>query len=546
MKDLSHFSKISAFTFIASLSFSLVACGDSSSASGDDVPGSSDSGAALGSSGSVPAGMEGLPDDVLASYSILPQCGDEIVHPEGSCNSITGADGKAYLFECVGTQWVYNQDCEEPMCLTAASKAEHPECQFPECNAESEGLVQERVTGNPKYGQGYVFYRCEQGKWAERSAWVECDTAGVTEGELCRVQTGSPGMMGYGGSWNCYKYAGNGTWNDVDCPTEPEKECSAENEGLVDSVWSGDHMNYHKCENGEWKTGVFACDTAGVTVGAICQRTVQVQAGHMVEDRIVTYIYDGDGIWYEHEIPHLEVNCAENGDKKGLKTYGNETGSYTEYYTCLNGELQRLSEMEYYCSEDSDTCSYELNGKTQYSLRKDSSWVKCDYDSTVGYCCTDDDFYREAGEKYYYCGKGTWLQPELVPHQYTDPRKDSLTDAEFDILDLPKDASVGDVAGGLMEDCYYASALPKDGVYWHVETEVSEYCVSRKYYTYGADGTWGVYSIPNEYRACTSEIEGEEFWDRRSSPDYNFYDINKCESSEWKHVGYNFSRSKKK
>ena len=150
MKSYNRIPAVAAIAFAASLSFSIVACDDSSSASGDDVPDSSDSGAALGSSGSVPAGMEGLPDDVLASYSILPQCGDEIVHPEGSCNSITGADGKAYLFECVGTQWVYNQDCEEPMCLTAASKAEHPECQFPECNAESEGLVQEMEAGSSR------------------------------------------------------------------------------------------------------------------------------------------------------------------------------------------------------------------------------------------------------------------------------------------------------------------------------------------------------------------------------------------------------------
>ena len=316
MKSYNRIPAVAAVAFAASLSFSIVACDDSSSASGDDVPGSSDSGAALGSSGSVPAGMEGLPRDVLVSYSILPQCGDESMHPEGSCNTITGGDGVVYRFECVGTKWEYNQDCEEPMCLTVVSQMQHPECQFPECNADSEGLVHVRVFGTPRYGQGYDFYRCEQGKWVERPAWVECDTAGVTEGELCRVQTGSPGIMGNAGTYNCYKYAGNGSWNDVDCPTEPEKECTAENEGLVDSVWSGDHMNYHKCENGEWKTGVFACDTAGVIVGAICRKTVQVQAGHMVEDRIVTYIYDGDGIWYEHEIPHLEVNCARKTVKK--------------------------------------------------------------------------------------------------------------------------------------------------------------------------------------------------------------------------------------
>ena len=347
MKDLSHFSKISAFAFIASLSFSLVACGDSSSASGDDVPGSSDSGAALGSSGSVPAGMEGLPDDVLASYSILPQCGDEIVHPEGSCNSITGADGKAYLFECVGTQWVYNQDCEEPMCLTAASKAEHPECQFPECNAESEGLVQERVTGNPKYGQGYVFYRCEQGKWAERSAWVECDTAGVTEGELCRVQTGSPGMMGYGGSWNCYKYAGKGTWNDADCPTEPEKECTAENEGLLDSSWSNNdpkygEMMYYRCESGSWaERGQWVtCDMEGVAKGDTC-RKIEHKGSFYQYPKERVFVYEGDGAWKElpSEQPQNDFpDCSdfEDGDET-LYCPTDEVCDDMKHYVCKDG-----------------------------------------------------------------------------------------------------------------------------------------------------------------------------------------------------------------
>ena len=97
-----------------------------------------------------------------------------------------------------------------------------------------------------------------------------------------------------------------------------------------------------------------------------------------------------------------------------------------------------------------------------------------------------------------------------------------------------------------MEDCYHAPLFPKDGVYWDVDDEVSEYCVPRKYYTYGADGTWGVYSIPNEYRACTSEIEGEEFWNRESTLEYTYFKIYKCESYEWTLVGNNFSRSKKK
>ena len=173
-----YFSAVAVAAFATSLFFPLAACDDSSSASGDDVPGSSDSGSALGSSGSgdvsgssgsVPAVMEGLPDDVLAVYSILPQCGE--FRPEGSCNSITGADGKEYRFECVGTKWEYNQDCEEPKCLTATSRIEHPECELQECNAEIEGLVEHMTPGyHPAYQSNVVFYRCEQGEWHQVEA----------------------------------------------------------------------------------------------------------------------------------------------------------------------------------------------------------------------------------------------------------------------------------------------------------------------------------------------------------------------------------------
>ena len=48
MKSYNRIPAVAAIAFAASLSFSIVACDDSSSASGDDVPGSSDSGAALG------------------------------------------------------------------------------------------------------------------------------------------------------------------------------------------------------------------------------------------------------------------------------------------------------------------------------------------------------------------------------------------------------------------------------------------------------------------------------------------------------------------
>lgn len=345
MKNVHHFFAIGVIAFAASMAF--VACEGSSSASGDDVLGSSDSGAALGSSGSVPAGWEGLPDDVVAHYWMLTTCGEEYVHPEGSCNSITGADGKVYQFECVGTQWVYNQDCEEPMCLTVVSQMQHPECQFPECNADSEGLVHVRVFGTPRYGQGYDFYRCEQGKWVERPAWVECDTAGVTEGELCRVQTGSPGIMGNAGTYNCYKYAGKGTWNGVDCPTEPEKECTAENEGLLDSSWSNNdpkygEMMYYRCESGSWaERGQWVtCDMEGVAKGDTC-RKIEHKGSFYQYPKERVFVYEGDGTWKElpREQPQNDFpDCSDfkDGDET-LYCPPDEVCDDMKHYVCKDG-----------------------------------------------------------------------------------------------------------------------------------------------------------------------------------------------------------------
>jgi hypothetical protein len=343
------------------------------------------------------------------------------------------------------------------MCLTPASKLQHPECQFPECNADSEGLVHVRVTGSPRFGEGYVFYRCEQGKWVERLAWVECDTAGVTEGELCRVQTRSPGMMGYGGSWNCYKYAGKGTWNGVDCPTEPEKECNAENKGAKEKV-------------------AFVNDTI--------------------------------------------------------------------FYRCTEGsKWAELSAGEYYCSTGNesvgDTCSFERDGEKKYFRydsipEADSRWVEAAFDPELGFCTLNshDSWDREYGQKgddYYYCSYlngTTWLQTDLVPRQYTDSRKEGLTDEEYDVLDLPKDATVGALVGGLLEECVHDRTFNYFETNGMEDNETYDYCKPNHYYRYGDDGSWkeeiiyksmGFYfdkpnnEICGEDEMCCAETEGAKY-----------------------------------
>ena len=231
------------------LAFSLVACDDSSSASGDDVPGSSDSGSALGSSGSVPAGMEGLPRDVLVSYSILPACGDDVAKPEGSCNTITGGDGVVYRFECVGTKWEYNQDCEEPKCLTATSRIEHPECVLQECNAEIEGLVEHMTPGsNPGYQSNIVFYRCEQGEWHQVEASAACDTAGVSVGDVCDMRVGYAGVKYGHDSFNCYKYLGDGAWKAIATDARTSGSCFAVQGDLPPDIAGWYYSFYHEAD----------------------------------------------------------------------------------------------------------------------------------------------------------------------------------------------------------------------------------------------------------------------------------------------------------
>lgn len=117
-------------------------------------------------------------------------------------------------------------------------------------------------------------------------------------------------------------------------------------------------------------------------------------------------------------------------------------------------------------------------------------WVELDVDPELGSCSFvyyADDSYKKSyysfvkkGVEYYYCSQG-WRQAVLVPRQYTDPRKEGLTDEEFDVLDLPEEASVGDRVGGLLEYCYANYNYLK----WQ-----GHYCVPQNHYRYSETGEW--------------------------------------------------------
>ena len=211
MKDLSHFSKISAFAFIASLSFSLVACDDSSSASDDDGPESS-SDAPESSSSDEP---ESSSEDAEFSSEYCDSLKTSLV-PDLKCDESLEIDGWYYKYEL---------------------------------------LTESVLRGCPK-----PYYKCEKGKWTYAS---EEDVS-----YLDRVASDETTAKGV--------YPLN------------RKKCTAENEGLVDSVILKGEMTYDKCINGRWKNGVYACDTAGVTEGAICRKTVKAGMWKYPYDEIVT------------------------------------------------------------------------------------------------------------------------------------------------------------------------------------------------------------------------------------------------------------------
>ena len=220
---------------------------------------------------------------------------------------------------------------------------------FKKCNSENEGLVESLATNsrNPKGGTGYDYYRCEQGSWVERPAWVKCDTAGVTEGALCRLQTYFRGIQFGEDTWNCYKYAGSGSWNDVDCPADQDKKCDAESEGVLDSSWSGNNpkygeMMYYRCESGSWaERGQWVtCDMEGVAKGDTC-RKIEHKGSFYQYPKERVFVYEGDGTWKElpSEQPQNDFpNCSDfkDGDET-LYCPTDEVCDNMKLYVCKDG-----------------------------------------------------------------------------------------------------------------------------------------------------------------------------------------------------------------
>ena len=290
------------------------------------------------------------------------------------------------------------------------------------CDAHNEGAVDSIWDGNDKYGFKINYYKCKNGYWYEAEPSVACDSAGVSVGSLCNVHSAQGGFWNGRGRWGkCYEYVGNGTWNKRDCLEAPAKECNAEN---------------------EWSTGKITYSN-GYTEYYQCLHVVHSDLGGTHDEGIVWKLVD-----------EVVYNCTTSKTVEG------------------------------------DTCSFESQGEKRYYLFERGYWEQFNIDPKLGMCriynedVPYEQHFKEFEGEYYYCADGKWNPIKLVPRQYTDPRKKGLTDEEYDVLDLPKEAKVGDRANGLLEYCGYGKTLD------YFDSNVYDYCYSTNRYRYREDGSW--------------------------------------------------------
>lgn len=324
--------------------------------------------------------------------------------------------------------------------------------------------------------------------------------------------------------------------------------CNAENEGLVSGGYIGFNPKfashgYYKCQNGTW-VGVSSsvtCDTAGVPVGGLCRT---IEKSESFGSYTSVYVYEGDGAWrhiadiksglilgvYSSE---MTKECFEkNKWEKEKLVYGVDPDVLTLYFTCIDNEwTPSINDVDYYCTTEQaaigDTCSFTVGDSTRHYMFMNeerywgdtvlgSKWVESIADPELGYCpqTRAERRYAQKDGKNYYCEEGGWLETSLVPRQNTDSRKEGLTDEEYDVLDLPKEAKVGDRAGGLLESCSYDEEMALGGTdEWRYETY--DYCMPKKYYRYRDNGTWTLETeadlIMNNAIPCTAGTEGVEY-----------------------------------
>jgi len=138
------------------------------------------------------------------------------------------------------------------------------------CNDENEGEVDSLWTGNNgnprfRFVGTEEYYRCQKGSWIHGDKWLACDTTGLTPGAVCSK---TEWMAGLGSTEYFYTYEGGGIWSTLGTLSDVPggimdrnrivvpKECSAENEGLLEKMTLGNETSnvviLFKCVSGTW------------------------------------------------------------------------------------------------------------------------------------------------------------------------------------------------------------------------------------------------------------------------------------------------------
>ena len=535
----------------------------------------------------------------------------EVINPDGEEYSYS-------YYKCENGKWIsvteaevdkaYDSTEEKVVfskCLGVDCHIKRDLADFRKCNAKNEGLVDSVVDLAAIIK--IRFYTCEDNEWVfddettcdanlpDFEPDILCDESYEIDGKFYKYSSfynGNCGDRYYKCENNKWIPVSKGDVGAIVIDPFPKssrdliqrlsfKKCNAENEGLVDSVvyvatnpkYERDYTEYYRCEQGAWNEAneSVTCDTAGVSLGDVC------------EIRGSCYKYLGDGAWDGIKcLDLLEKEC--NAENKGAK----EKIVYTngeDYYVCFNkskvDDEKNYSwsndKIEYECFTDTtdfgDICSVNVSGETKYFQYQYNDylgigeWNEGGYDSKLGFCHDDYDeiefedavsgsLISEADGKYFYCDHGAWLPAHIVPQQYSDSRKEGLTDEEYDVLNLPKEANVGDRVGGLLEKCFNSESS--------TETTGTYFCLHQNYYRYREDGAWtletwdDIIDDPSfDAPDCTPETEGMEWsipptsdepgeiYKRKEvTPWYSGYQVHyDCDD---KIIDYTFIRSEKK
>lgn len=203
MKNMHRVFSLATVAFVATISISLVACDDTSSASNDEPSSSSENGETPSSS----SAMEEIPAALL---------------PNMPCADTLMIDGHYFrgidvIYKCEDNKWSYVDEKDIPPDTKipyVSLEGDKAIWKLNKCTPENDGAVQSVWDGNPKYG-AMCYYKCEGSSWVQGDITLTCNTADAQVGDTCvthpSINIFQAGMNPDAGEL-VFVYKGDGVW----------------------------------------------------------------------------------------------------------------------------------------------------------------------------------------------------------------------------------------------------------------------------------------------------------------------------------------------